>query len=273
MSNLGTRHPSGEELLHFADGEMAAPASEEIRGHLKACWHCRHELEEIEQTIRECVRYREVVLDTCLPSPPDPWFDIYPRLAKIDEMQNRQRRMSRILQPLAGLFSYPRRWVPAVATVVLVAVLVEQFREAPSVQAAELLRKAIAAESRPQTVRRIRIRTRTKQLTRAIGNAGSGINTSLKASSLPELESLFQAAHYNWEDPLSAKSYADWRNQLSGKRDEVSLISNYYQLRTTADSGELAEATLKLDSTDFHTMESTLQFRNHDRVDISELPD
>ena len=81
MSSLGTRHPSDEQLLHFADGEMTTPQSEAIRGHLKACWQCRNELEEIERTISDCVRYRKVVLDTCLPPPPAPWFDIYPRPA------------------------------------------------------------------------------------------------------------------------------------------------------------------------------------------------
>ena len=87
------------------------------------------------------------------------------------------------------------------------------------------------------------------------------------------LESLFQAAHYNWDDPLSAKSYAEWRDRLSEKRDEVTLEADHYQLRTTTDSGDLVEATLRLSSQDLHTVASTLQFRNREWVEISELPD
>jgi hypothetical protein len=274
MSSLGMRHPTDEQLLHFADGELAAPASEDIRGHLKACWQCRHELEEIEQTISECVRYRNVVLDTCLPSPPQPWFDIYPRLARIDELQTRQRWMARVLEPLAAVWSRPRRWVPAIAMMVLIAVVVQQFRQAPAVQAAELLRKAVvAADSRPRAVRRIMIRTRTQHLTRIVGGSGTSVNKTSEADSLVGLESLFEAARYSWEDPLSAKSFAAWREQLPDKRDEVTLEPGHYQLRTSTDSGELAEATLKLSAVDLHTVEGTLQFRNHEWVEISELPD
>ncbi|HLM98062.1 MAG TPA: hypothetical protein VK335_02200 [Bryobacteraceae bacterium] len=274
MSSLGMRHPTDEQLLHFADGEMTASASEEIRRHLKACWHCRHELEEIEQTISECVRYRKVVLDTSLPSPPQPWFDIYPRLARIDELQMRQRWMTRILEPLTAMWSKPRRWVPAVAMIVLIAVVVQQFRQAPSVQAAELLRKAVAAaDSRPRTTRRIRIHTRTQHLTRAVGGSGTSVDKSSDVDSLAGLESLFQAAHYSWEDPLSAKSFAAWRDQLPDKRDELTREPDHYQLRTSTDSGELAEATLKLSTVDLHTVEGTLLFRNREWVEISELPD
>jgi len=274
MSNLGTRHPSDEQLLYFVDGEMTAPQSEDIRGHLKACWQCRNELEEIEQTISECVRYRKIVLDTCLPPPPAPWFDIYPRMAKIDESHTRRRLLNRVLEPLATVWSNPRRWIPAVAMVLLIAVVVQQFRQAPSVQAAELLRKAVAAAtSRPRTARRIRIRTRTQHLTRVVGNAGTAVKTKTAAESTAALESLFQSAHYSWEDPLSAKSYADWRDQLSDKQDEVTREADHYQLRTTTDSGELVEATLKLSSLDLHAVEGTLQFRNREWVEISELPD
>jgi hypothetical protein len=274
MSSLGMRHPTDEQLLHFADGEMTAPASEDVRGHLKACWQCRHELEEIEQTISECVRYRKIVVDTCVPSPPQPWFDIYPRLARIDELQTRQRLMTRILEPLAAVWNRPRRWVPAVAMIVLTAVVVQQFREAPAVQAAELLRKAVAAaDSRPRAARRIRIRTRTQHLTRVVGGSGTSVNRSSEADSGAGLESLFQAAHYSWDDPLSAKSFAAWRDQLPDKRDELTREPDHYQLRTSTDSGDLVEATLRLSTVDLHAVEGTLQFRDREWVEISELPD
>jgi len=274
MSSLGTRHPSDDQLLHFADGEMAAPEREDIRGHLQACWQCRKELDEIERTIGECVRYGQIVLGTCLPSPPEPWFDIYPRLTAIDEAQRHQRWMSRVLEPLAAVWRNPRRWIPAAATIVLIAVAVQQLRRAPSVQAAELLRKAAAAaESRPRTSRRIQIRTRTQYLTRVVGSSGIAAGTNTGSDSMAAFESLFRAAHYSWEDPLSAKSYAEWRDQLSDKRDEVTQDRNLYQLRTTTDSGDLAEASLTLSAVDLHTVQETLQFRNREFVEITELPD
>src|SRR5580704_17707019 len=111
MSSLGTRHPGDEQLLRFADGEMTAPQSEEIRGHLKACWQCRGELEEIEHTIGECVHYRKIVLDVCLPPPPEPWFDIYPHFERIDESEKRHRLIRRFLEPFTTVLRKPSRWV------------------------------------------------------------------------------------------------------------------------------------------------------------------
>ena len=87
------------------------------------------------------------------------------------------------------------------------------------------------------------------------------------------LESLFRAAHYSWEDPLSAKSFSEWRDQLTDKRDEVTSEGDRYRLKTTTGSGELVEATLELSSQDLRAVEGTLQFRNRERVEISEVPD
>jgi hypothetical protein len=274
MSSLRTRHPNDEQLLHFADGEMTASQTEEIRSHLKSCWECRSELEGIEQTIGECVRYRHIVLDACLPAPPEPWFDIYPRLARIDESEKRRRWISRVVEPLAAALRKPSQWVPAVATLLLVTFAVQQFRHAPSVQAAELLRKAVAAaESNPRALRRIQIRTRTGRLTRVVGGSATVGKKDAGADSMAGLEEQFRAAHYSWEDPLSAKAYSDWRDQLAEKSDEVTLEPDRYRLRTTTDSGEIIEATLKLSLPDLRTVESTLQFRNREWVTISELPD
>ena len=141
-------------------------------------------------------------------------------------------------------------------------------------QAAEVLRKAVAAaDSRPRATRRIRIRTRTQRLTRVVGGSGTSAKKSSGADSLLGLESLFEAAHYSWDDPLSAQSFAAWRDQLPDKRDEVTREPDHYQLRTSTESGELAEATLKLSTVDLHAVEGTLQFRDHELVEISELPD
>lgn len=273
MSNQAMRHPTDDQLLRFADGELPDARAGEIRSHLRACWQCRTALEEMERTIGECVRYRKIVFEACLPPPPAPWFDIYGRLDGIDESCRRRHLVSRILESLGAAFRSPSRWVPATAIAVLIAFVVEQFRQAPSVRAAELLHKAVvAADSRPPTARRIQIRTRAQLLTRIVGN-GRLTKMGAGPDSLAGLESLFREAHYSWEDPLSAKSFSEWRNQLPDKRDEVTSEGNRYRLQTATGSGELVEATLELRSQDLRAVAGTLQFRNHERVEISELPD
>ena len=77
-------HPEDEELLRYADGESSARAASRIRRHLEACWECRAKLEEQQNTVGECVRYRKDVLQRHLPPPPAPWADIYRGFAEVE---------------------------------------------------------------------------------------------------------------------------------------------------------------------------------------------
>jgi hypothetical protein len=142
------------------------------------------------------------------------------------------------------------------------------------VHAAALLKKAMAvADARPRPARRIRIRTASQQLTRVIG-AGQ------PASDTPAIERLFRSANYNWDDPLSARAFETWRDQLPAKRDEVAAVEdaqspgrNMYRIQTTTDASELVSATLKLRMTDFEPLEGRFEFRNRDWVEMAELTD
>ena len=84
MSSLGMRHPEEGQLLRYLDGELPGRKARQIRKHLEACWHCRAELEELQSTVGDCVRYRKNVLGTCLPPPPDPWQDLSRGFDRID---------------------------------------------------------------------------------------------------------------------------------------------------------------------------------------------
>src|SRR5204863_484318 len=76
------------QLLRYADGESTTCAAGEIRSHLEACWQCRAELEELQKTVGECVRYRKNVLQRHL-VPPAPWTDIYRGFAEVDAALDR----------------------------------------------------------------------------------------------------------------------------------------------------------------------------------------
>jgi len=52
-------HPSNEELLLAADGELPSRQASRVRSHLTACWHCRTRVAEIETTIAEFTRTYE----------------------------------------------------------------------------------------------------------------------------------------------------------------------------------------------------------------------
>lgn len=273
MSSLDVRHPDEGQLLRYLDGELPGRRARQIRKHLQACWHCRAELEELQNTVSDCVRYRKNVFGTC-PPPPDPWQDLSLGFDRIDASLGGESLAAR----LARVISLPRPAVPWAVTgaiaVAVVSTIVYQWRETPSVQAAALLKKAVAvADSRPRPARRIRIRTASVQLTRVVG-AGQ------PASDAPAIERLFRSANYNWDDPLSARSFETWRDQLPAKRDEVAAIEdpqspdrNSYRIQTTTDASELVSASLKLRMTDFEPLEGRFEFRSRDWVEMTELTD
>jgi hypothetical protein len=275
MSNLQKPHPEDGVLLRYIDGELPARSARQVQRHLEACWQCRAAVEELQTTVSDCVRYRKAVLETCLPGPPLPWPDLQRDFERIDASlasESLAHRFIRILQwPVAG----PGRWAVAglAAVAVIVAVLYE-LREAPSVQAAALLKRAVAvAESRPPAPRHIRIRTRTRQIVRTIGAA-----QATESPEAPYIQALFAGAHYDWNDPLSARAYEAWRNQLTTRKDQVTTVANpetpaesWYRIRTTTEEGGLTAATLTMRTTDLHPLNEKLEFRNQEWVELTEI--
>jgi anti-sigma factor RsiW len=237
------RHPEGEQLLRYADGELPSRQARKIKSHLESCWQCRTELEEIQSVVRDSVRYRQDVLATHLPSPPRPWKDLTAGFDAIDDELVRRSLF-------AGLPA-AKTWVPIAAAIAVAWIAYYQLRHTPSVEAAALLRKAVAAETAPSIQpSRIRIRTRRETVIRVAG---------IKSVETGPIV------------PLSARSFQQWRDQQSGKRDEVTTVAGNYQIRTACDSGDLAEATLQLRIADLHPVQERLQFRNADWVEIEEI--
>jgi hypothetical protein len=265
-------HPDKDDLLRYADGELTGGAARRIRKHLKACWQCRAELQETQAVINSCVSYRKDFLERLLPPPPAPWPDIYAQFARLDasaepeffgmEKEDRRRLVVRAV-----------KWTAIAAVALLtVGMLVSRFRQTPSVEASELLRKAAAAEdAAPRRVRRIRIETRKHHLVRMAGFQQHAAYSAADADALNSLGAMFIAASYDWQDPLSARSFEGWREQASSRRDEVQQGDNDYRVRTTAGSGELVAASLTLRKKDLHPIEGRFEFRNREWVEMTEV--
>jgi hypothetical protein len=271
------RHPEEERLLRYADGEIAGREAVELREHLAACWECRTQLEEMQSTIGECVRYRRALKDGLVEPPPAPWFDIGLAMRQIDDEHAGQGWLNRAGQWLRAQMLTPRYWAPAVLALILVVVLVRQLVETPAAQAAELLRRAVAASDKQAAKpRRVQIRSQKYRVTRTLGL--QAVSSKPAADEAP-LEAMFKVAHYDWTDPLSPRSYLTWRDQLPQKTDAVTKISqpgnpegSYFRIQTTTQSGELAAASLTLRAADLRAVEGTLVFRNQESVEMTELP-
>ena len=76
-------HPSDQDLLQLADGELPARRATQIREHLAACWNCRTRMAEIEETIGEFMRMHRQTLDPQLPPIAGPRALLKARLAEL----------------------------------------------------------------------------------------------------------------------------------------------------------------------------------------------
>jgi len=90
MSNLEMRHPEGDLLLPYLDGELPARQARRVRRHVEACWQCRSELDELQKSVGACVRYRRDLLPSLLPPPPAPWSDLTRELERLDASSERR---------------------------------------------------------------------------------------------------------------------------------------------------------------------------------------
>jgi len=146
MRSFQAQHPEEGWLLRYLDGELPARKARQLEKHLKACWQCRTELAALQSTVAECVRYRRDVLEALLPPPPNPWPDIYRDFARIDESLSREPLWRRWLGPLTG-GGFLRWAVTGVAALAVVCGLLYELRVTPRVEAAALLKRAVAGRS------------------------------------------------------------------------------------------------------------------------------
>jgi len=275
FANNRTPHPDPDALLLYLDGELEPKENSRIQSHLAACWQCRTELEELQKTIGDSVRYRQTVFQSCFPSPPAPWCDIRSRMTDVDATLGSSSFFRGGVKGVGTVVRNPRWWAPALAAGLALMVVFLQFRNTPAVSAAELLRKAtIAADSGPKKARKIQFRSSSRRLTRVTGPQAAASKVALSKEdreALAVIEAMFTAAHYDWNDPLSAQSYANWRDNLASKQDQVETVDDCYVLRTSTEDGEIVAASLKLRTSDLRPVEGTLAFRGNEVLEMKDI--
>ena len=89
-----TFHPSDEQLLLFADGELPAHRADQIRAHLQACWDCRGRMAQLESTIAEFMQVHRQALDPQVPPIDGPRLQLKARLAELARNAQQSERSS-----------------------------------------------------------------------------------------------------------------------------------------------------------------------------------
>jgi len=260
------RHPEETSLVRYLDGDLPAREAGKVASHLESCSQCRAEFEALQSTVADCARYRQEVLDA-MPAPPAEWRDLYRDFSRIDESLAHEPLLVRLARPL--VHAGAPRWATAavLATLVVLGVFY-QLRQTPSVQAAALLKRAIAtAEAKPRRVHRIRVRTGNLDFTRVVGPQAP-LTT---AAAAPSVEALFNLAHIDRNDPLSARSFEQWREQQVHTTDEVSTVAAGYRIRTVAREGEIAEASITFEVSDLMPVDERIELRVNQGVELTEI--
>jgi hypothetical protein len=86
-------HPSDEELLLCADGELSRRRAAQIRDHLKACWDCRTRMVEFERAITDFVKAHHRTFDAQLPPAAGARARLKERMANEPPNQRNGRRL------------------------------------------------------------------------------------------------------------------------------------------------------------------------------------
>jgi anti-sigma factor RsiW len=264
MNSFWMRHPEEVALVRYLDGELPVRQARKMASHLESCSQCRTEFEALQSTVADCARYRQDVL-AAMPAPPAEWGDLYRDFSRIDESLAHEPLLVRLARPLVHAGA-PRWATAAVLAMLVVFGVLYQLRQTPSVQAATLLKRAIAtAEAKPRLVHRIRVRTGNLDFTRVIGPQAP------LTSAAADIGGLFNLAHYDWNDPLSARSFEQWRDRQIHTTDEVSTVAAGYRIRTVAREGEIAEASITLEASDLMPVDERIEFRDNEWVELTEI--
>lgn len=260
--SVNSAHLSDEQLACLEDGDVSAV---DLR-HLEACPQCSNRLRDLRAATAAYVRYRNNFRAPLLPPPPRPWKSLDRLIAQHEEKQStRAFRFWPVPAFAAGV---------CVLLVLIIAGLFLVNREhSPSARASEILARSVRTEVPGNGF--ISVRTQGHTLVRpAVFSAGSQLPAD---ADMTHLRMLFAAAHYSWREPLSSRSFRDWRNSLKQKRDYVSLIQQgerrSYRVRTDDPDGILRSASLTLTAGELRPTNGAFVFEGEGTVEVAEAPE
>ena len=126
-------HPSEEELLQLADGELSSHRAAALQSHLASCWDCRARQQQIEATIADFLRAHHEMLDPLLPPSAGPQALLHARLAEAAAIAGKGNWFSswpQVFSPRMLLYASAAFLIALLGTVGLRRVLVPHSRSA-----------------------------------------------------------------------------------------------------------------------------------------------
>ncbi len=257
-------HISDADFILLMDRELSLEAAANMETHLQACVDCRQRLESLGSGAAAYEQYRERVLKPALDFPATEWPALRDRLVK-------ERSRATIFQFQPALL-----WAAAVFACCVIAATF-YFRPTAKPGAQELLTKAAAMPESPRSSLLLITGGHRWSRPAVLRPGASGVTLpAVERSTFEHVHALFVQAHYSWDDPLSARSFAAWRNQLPDKQDQVSVVRSgdgerrFYRLRTRTQAGILRSASLTLRADTYHATNAAFEFQDEEPVELAE---
>lgn len=237
------RHPTSEQLLAWIDGELT---ERNIDGHLALCEECRTQADQLRGA-SEAYRIHLRQSKQEAPPPPRAWKDS-------------SELMIHTPAPARG-----HAWIAIAASLLIGAFAIWRFSTPEQVSAAELLRKAESSQIAQTANSRISVRSKRHKMVRpAVWR-----RLRIRGASEDRLRVLFASANYDWDNPLSVRSYSAWRQSVTVRRDSVDVQPQLYVVHTEPAEGALREATISLRKSDLQPVACHLQFRSDEEIEVA----
>lgn len=242
---MRSRHLSQVALLGLAGDRLTESARRAAEEHLAECARCRGELTEFRLAHSVVERVAEIGYQEGLGE-----------LGRSPAARSRDR-------------AFPWRPVAAISLgCACVMSLLFYPRVIPSASAAGLLSSAIQNEDRSGDPRAYRVQV--SGLTCAGGQAGESMVSLDRSDRCSRALQHLHESPWGRGNPLSARTYASWRNTLHRRHDRVTRTDATWKIQTASEESTVRAASLVLRSVDLHATELTLDFADSETVSISE---
>ena len=274
-------HPPHSTLLLYLEGELDRRDSAVVADHIRDCWICRTECDRLNQGMYAFVKYREDVLEPVAPPPPPTRYQFSRRLRELAAARQPNRslfsRIPSFHSHSRTLGEHPSALFAVAISAAVGGVLILCLLQPPTVTAEAFLNHAQLSSnsSRKATGRMLYQRVEFRQGQQSVLREVYFGHPRLVAQDSvlnPELSEAIQLARIDWDDPLSATRFAEWRNRQTRKKDFIFQTSSSSTLRTTSlESGPTRYASLTVRLSDWHPVSEHVEFRDRPALEIREL--
>jgi hypothetical protein len=254
-------HPADDRLASFWAGTLSPDSLEQLAAHVDRCTTCEARLEAVEPAFSQFRRSLEQV-HARIPRSPRPESDLWKKMLQIEARRAPRRRVA-----------WRPAWVSGIAAALAgVALLLLPHMGESELRADTLLQQAQNAPAPVRSSRHLRIRTRSASFERPPVLTAEAPERRDEAA----VRARFAGAHYNWDDPLSARSFAEWRHSLQHKTSKVTALRGAagqpeQSVDTRTDNGALREAALTLDAK-LLPVSAWFRFADQEWVEIATEP-